>query len=174
MAAIEETRVEEFQFGPRRSACSAERCAFWDLHTPVVRAWIEEMQRAGDEWWQSAEHAAFCLVSAREHALNGEELLHWDDFDVEEFLFLDLSMGGTVGIYGSVSIFFDHVVQAFERFIAAGIITADKGATWLAQMRASRARFLEKYRDCEMEIEEVYGVEDTLRALHERDRDLWG
>src|ERR1043165_6786017 len=95
------TQNNDFHFGPIH-ASSPANAAFWNLHDPVVRKWILEMQAAGDPWWQSALHAAYCLVSYRELDLDGSSLLHWDTFDVEYFLFRDLSEGGTVGFYGSV------------------------------------------------------------------------
>lgn len=169
MNANEGDQVAEFHWGPIRSAVSDEENAFWDLHEPAVRAWVEEMRAAGNDWWQSAEHAAYCLASNRQFAWYGGAKLDWSAFDVEEFLFHDLHEGGTVGFYGSVPIFFDQLVEAFERFIAAGIIDSDNGAKWLAQLRGSRSRFLKYYRDCDMQVVEVRGVEATLRAMFERD-----
>jgi len=136
---------EPFHFGHVEYE-SVEQKLFWEMHEPVVRAWITEMRARGDPWWQSAQHAADCLVSHRE--FEGEQTgeLHWREFDVDNFLFHDLHEGGTVGFFGSVPIFFDQLVEAFERFLAAGIIDKELGTPWLGQLRASRARFLNYYR----------------------------
>lgn len=169
MATWKKDGVEVYQFGPCGSVCEEER-AFWNLHEPVMQEWMAQMREAGDEWWQSAEHAAHCLASYRVFEWHSGAELNWSEFDVDDFLFHDLSEGGTVGLFGSVPIFYDHIVEAFERFLAAGIIDAAQGKVWLVQIREAKDRFLERYRDCEMEIVEVSGARGTLRAnlAHER------
>lgn len=138
--------MDDFDFKPLCFYTKA-REDFWNLHDPPVRAWLSEMHAAGDPWWHSAKHAAYCLVSFRESAAEHTGAPHWREFDVESFLFHDLHEGGTVAFFGSVEMFFEHIVAAFVRFLAAGIIEREPGKEWLAQLHAARPRFLAHYAD---------------------------
>ena len=77
---------------------------------------------------------------------------HWRSFDVERILFFDLHEGGTVSFFGSVPIFFSQLVEALERFARAGIIDAQSGELWLAQLSACEKRFIDHYERGEPEV----------------------
>jgi hypothetical protein len=64
---------------------------------------------------------------------------------VQELVFFDLVQGGTAAQFGSVPIFYEHVLEAFERFMRAGIIDATKGAQWIEQLRAAKPRLIARY-----------------------------
>lgn len=136
-----------FQFGPLKHS-TAKAASFWRQHYPAMNRWLRELQRAGDLWWRSAQHAASCLVSYRESEseMNGESP-HWKEFDIDDFLFHVLHEGGTVTFFGSVPIFFDQLVEGLRRFVDAGIVDRENGTAWIEQMCARRARFLQYYSD---------------------------
>lgn len=136
-----QTRSDGWTFGPANPFSEDQR-QWYARHLPTVDRWLTELEDAGDPWWVSAEHAASCLVSNRE--MNVAEPT-WDGFDVGEFLFLDLWEGGTVGSFGSVPIFFDHLVEALRRFTADGIVEAEAGRAWIAQMLDAREDFIRCY-----------------------------
>ncbi|MFW6052146.1 MAG: hypothetical protein ACODAU_13290 [Myxococcota bacterium] len=139
------TRTPHWTFGP--CECFSEELAtWWRLHAPVVDEWLSEMEAAGDPWWPSAEHAAFCLVSYQESQAQMEgRSPSWDRFDVADFLFHDLHEGGTVAFFGSVRIFFDHLVEALRRFAGAGLLDADQARAWLAKLESAREDFIRYY-----------------------------
>lgn len=140
---------ERFCFGAPSYRCKATE-AFYKRHEPIVRTWCAEMAAAGNPWWQSAKHAAYCLVSHREYeAMESDGGPDWSAFDVENFLFYDLAEGGTVGHFGSIAIFFEQLVEAVSRFVDAGLIGAELGEASLAAMRASEGRFLQRYEGCD-------------------------
>ena len=147
-------REKDWSFGSR-SASAAVR-AWWASHEPAVDEWLSEMEQAGDEWWQSAEHAAHCLVSYREHVaeLRGGEP-SWEDLDVGDFLFHDLWEGGTVGMFGSAPIFFDHLVEAMRRFGRAGVVEKERADRWVAEMEAARDDFVRCYDEETPEEESI-------------------
>jgi len=137
------TRRDHWTLGPRHLFSETQK-EWYARHQPTVDRWLTELEDAGDPWWVSAEHAARCLVSNRE--MNVAEPT-WDGFDLGEFLFSDLWEGGTVGYYGSVPIFFDHLVEAMRRFVADGLVEAEAGRTWVAQMLDARDDFIRCYDD---------------------------
>lgn len=140
-------RTSDWTFGPLHPY-SEEQAAWWRMHEPIVDEWLREMEAAGDPWWQSAQHAAYCLVSYHEFRAEMEGgAPSWDRFDVADFLFHDLAEGGTVAMFGSVAIFFDQLVEAFRRFAEAGLIDADKARTWLAELEPAREEFIRHYDD---------------------------
>ena len=124
-------------FGPPHPY-SREEAAWWKRHEPTVDRWIGKMEARNDPWWQSAEHAAFCLAGR-----NGA--WRWDRFCVHELLFRELWEGGTVGLFGSTQKFFEHLLEALERFVADGLVPASSGARWLGEMREAREDFLRCY-----------------------------
>lgn len=134
-------RAKNWTFGS--GYVSDEEKSWYVSHEPAVDRWLTELEAAGDEWWVSAEHAARCLVSHRIYeTLFVGQPLDWQQFDVASFLFEDLWNGGTVGIFGSVPIFFDHLVEAFRRFILAGLVNEVDGARWLLELVDARDDFL--------------------------------
>ena len=143
------TDSADFDFGPR-NFYSEETKAFWDQHAAIVRSWLKEMKAADNDFWRSARHAAFCLVSFREfEAEQRDEPPHWREFDVEKFLFSDLQEAGTVCLFGSVSIFFDQLLEGLRRFCDGGLIVPGLLQVWLAAFEAARPRFLDQYQDPE-------------------------
>ncbi len=154
-------RPSDWVFGPIHH--HSETTARWyTRHTSTVDRWLSELEAADDPWLQSAEHAAFCLVSCSEFETQGRPT--WDVFDVGDFLFSDLWEGGTVGMVGPVDVFFDHLVEGLRRFVVDGLIEEERGAAWLAQMRARRDDFLRCYS------EETSGEESrAIARRHTRD-----
>lgn len=150
-----DTRSEGWTFG---SSCAETQGEWWARHTPTVDRWLTELEDAGDPWWRSAEHAAFCLVSYPEYESHPPR---WDCFDVGRFLFRDLSEGGTVGFFGSVAIFFDQLVEALRRFEADGLLGAAAPGAWVAQMLAARDDFLAYYDE-----HTSPSVRDAIRDRH--------
>ena len=128
-------RRESWCFGPP-NPFSEEEAAWWRRHQPTIDRWLSSMEEADDPWWQAAEHAAFCLVSSREGVYT------WDGFSVSRFLFEDLWEGGTVGFFGSTEKFFDHLVEALQRFVSDAVVEASAGERWIAQMQEAREDFL--------------------------------
>ena len=119
---------------------------FFERHEEVVDGWLSELEAAGDTRWQSAEHAAYCWVSYRTMlAGSHQEEPNWDDLMVGDFLFGDLSEGGTVLDFGPAEQFFDHVCESFRRFVDAGIIDVHKGRGWLADVLAAKEDFVRFY-----------------------------
>ncbi len=115
---------------------SDEEKQWWKRHEPTVDKWLTELEEAGDPWNQSAEHAAYCLVSSRWMEWT------WEGFSVQSFLYQDLLEGGTVGFFGSSEKFYDQTVEALQRFVNDGIIEKPVGEKWIAELVASREGFL--------------------------------
>lgn len=136
--------IEYFHFGPLTHG-TAEQAAFWQQHTPVVKAWAEAKLRAGQPWY-AACHAASCLVSYRvREAKRRGEAPGWAAFDVHDFLFAYLAEGGTVGSFGPAEDHFTDLVDALEQFIRADLIPAAEGCRWLATLCAAKQRFCDFY-----------------------------
>ncbi len=148
-------RGEGWRFGPPNPFGQRE-AAWWKRHEATVDRWLAEMEAAEDPWWQSAEHAAHCLV-ARDFEWT------WDNFSVANFLFCELCEGGTVGIFGSTEKFFEQLVEALERFVADALIPASKGERWLDEMRGARADFLRCYAATTSETEAMAIVRQRCR-----------
>lgn len=144
-------RREDWCFGGRRAA-SGREAAWWERHEPTVDRWLREMEARRDPWWQSAEHAAFCLAAR-------DETWSWEGFSVQELLFRELWEGGTMGVFGSIEKFFEHVVEALERFVADGLVSQSQGERWLEEMREARADFMRCY---------VTGSEEEAIAIARR------
>lgn len=136
------TRPEDWSFGPFHCFNPKER-DWYARHAPTVERWLTEFEEARDPWWQSAEHAASCLVMATVTETTDEP--SWDVFDVRDFLFSDLWEGGTVGFFGSVPIFFDQLMEALRRFAADGLVDAALAEGWLAVMSDAREDFIHCY-----------------------------
>lgn len=134
-------RPQDWQFGPLRHFCEETR-EWYARHEPTVDRWLSEMEAQDDPWWPSAAHAAFCLVSSVENLGDRPD---WALFDPADFLFTDLSEGGTVSFFGSVPMFFEHLVAALERFAADGLIEADHFEHVCEQVLAARSDFIEYY-----------------------------
>ncbi len=139
-------RSDTWVFGGPNHLCEQD-AQWWKRHEPIVDRWLSEMELAKDPWSQSAEHAAFCLVSSRE--LDGS----WDGFAVCPFLFRDLMEGGSVGVYGSTEVFFDQLLEALQRFVKDGLIDGERGEQWLAEMQDARGDFLRCYDQATTERE---------------------
>src|SRR5690606_3173957 len=132
-------RRADWSFGPRRPF-SEESAAQWKRYEPTVDKWLTEMEAAGDPRWQSAEHAAQCLVA--DVVDFGKS---WGERSVAEFLFSDLWEGGTVGFFGSHEILFDQLVEAMRRFVSDGLVDARAGKRWLRELADMRGDFLRCY-----------------------------
>lgn len=132
-------------------------------HEPTAKRWIEELVQAGDPYWSSAKHAAWCLVTNRifEAESSGDEP-RWHGFDVGQFLFDDLSEGGTVGLESPPVVFFDQLVEALRRFVADGLVEREPGEAWIARMLAARVDFVRCY-DPETSSEEAMAISDRYR-----------
>lgn len=139
-------RKAGWRFGPPKPF-SEQDAAWWKRHEPTVDRWLTAMEESGDPWWQAAEHAADCLVASRDFDRT------WDGFSVSSFFFGYLWEGGTVGLFGSVEKFFDHLVEALERFVTDGVVAATVGERWLAEMRAARTDFLRCFDEATSESE---------------------
>ncbi len=154
-------RSSDWKFGPLRPSSESE-AAWWAMHEPVVDEWLREMEATRDPWWQSAQHAAYCLVSHQEYRAEEKRAERsWDELSVPDFLFHDLHEGGTVGLFGSVEIFFDQLVEALRRFGAAGIVDPDKAGVWLDELAAARDDFIRYYAE-DTSDEEA----DAIRSRH--------
>jgi len=160
LEVLVQKRSEDWCLGPR-NPYTPEEAEWWARHTPTVDRWLTEMEEAGDEWWPSAAHAAFCLLSCRTDDDLGES---WDYFDVDRFLFQELWSGGTVGIHGSVPIFFEHLVEALRRFIADGLVDAERGEPWLARMQAAGDDFMRCYSEETSERDAMEIAKGYLKA----------
>ncbi|RLB53365.1 MAG: hypothetical protein DRJ42_12145 [Deltaproteobacteria bacterium] len=151
------TRPKDWSFGPLHFYNPKER-DWYARHTPTVERWLTEFEEAGDPWWQSAEHAASCLVSSTVFVTQGRP--SWDAFNVPDFLFSELWEGGTVGFFGSVPIFFDQLMEALRRFAADGLVDAAVAADWLTEMKSAREDFIRCYDD---ETSELAATEISRR-----------
>lgn len=148
-----QSRSENWKFGGNSSYCEIRR-EWYERHEPVVERWLAEMETAQDPWWRSAEHAAFCLVSCLEFKMGDRPgPPSWDDFEVEDFLFTDLSEGGTVGFFGSVEIFFHQLIESLRRFCVAEIIDPEVCRKWTDEMLDAQADFLRYYDEDTDELE---------------------
>ncbi len=141
------TRRDDWVFGPP-NPFSKREADWYKRHEPMVDRWLSDMEQAKDAWWQSAEHAAFCLVSSREF-----EGYSWNGFEVSHFLFHDLMEGGTVGCHGSTEVFFDQLIEALQRFVQGGLVDAARGEQWLTEMKEARGDFLRCYDEATSQSE---------------------
>lgn len=135
-------RPTDWSFGPYKYYCAADQ-QWYERAEPTVDRWLLELEEARDPWWQSAEHAASCLVSSMDFERS------WEGFSVATFLFRYMCEGGTAGTYGSVEVFFDHLVEAMRRFGTERVVPPSRAVVWCAQMTAARRDFIRIYdSDC--------------------------
>ena len=138
--------------------CEApEAREFFERHRPPAEAWLTELEDVHDPFIASAAHAAFCLLSSFVFS-ERQPPYDWLSFDVSDFLFRDLAEGGTVGMDGPVATFFDHLIEALQRFTDAGAIEAALGARLVAEMEEAREDF-ERFYHPDSSDEELEAIE---------------
>lgn len=165
-----EYRVPEgtWSLGGRRFY-SREHLEWWRVHEVPIRAWLDELESDPEAWVQSAQHAAYCLVSYACRDMGSDlkerdELYSWADFDTNELLFIYLSEGGTVGMCGPVDVFFDDLVEAMRRM--SGVVDAQVCARVIEEMQPAREDFIRFYSGEESE--------EVLRAIAQPYREhIW-
>jgi hypothetical protein len=140
---------------------SDEPHPFLERHRAPVDAWLDELDAKDDPGFESAEHAVYCLLSSFHFADHGE--YDWAAFEVPSFLFGDLHESGTVAMFGSVALFFDHLVEALRRFAAAELMAPTTAARILTAMEDCRAAFV-RYYDEATSNDEAMAIADRCAS----------